>query len=53
VLGDSPLGDFVHLPVRFFVELLTIAASSRPMVIANWYDPTMRPRIHFGAVSDW
>jgi hypothetical protein len=21
--------------------------------MASWYDPTMKPRIHFGAVSDW
>jgi hypothetical protein len=42
-----------HLPLRFLVELLTTAAKSRPMVIASWYDPTMTPLIHFGAVSDW
>lgn len=38
---------------RFWVALLTIAASRRPMVIASWYEPTITPRIHFGAVSDW
>jgi len=38
---------------RFEVALLTMAARSRPIVMAHWYAPTMKPRIHFGAVSDW
>jgi hypothetical protein len=39
--------------MRPFVELLTIAASKSPIVIASWYAPTMDPRIHLGAVSLW
>jgi hypothetical protein len=39
--------------IRSFVELLTIAASKSPMVMASWYAPTIDPRIHFGAVSLW
>jgi hypothetical protein len=39
--------------VRSFVELLTIAASKSPIVMASWYAPTIDPRIHFGAVSLW
>lgn len=38
---------------RLDVALLMTAASSNPMVIANWYAATMKPRIHLGAVSDW
>ena len=38
---------------RSLVELFTIDASNNPIVIANWYAPTMVPRIHFGAVSLW
>jgi hypothetical protein len=39
--------------IRSFVELLTIAARSKPIVMASWYAPTIDPRIHFGAVSLW
>lgn len=39
--------------VRFPVALSTTAASSKPMVMASWYAPTIVPRIHLGAVSDW
>ena len=39
--------------IRSFDELLTIAARSRPTVMASWYAPTIDPRIHFGAVSLW
>lgn len=41
------------LSFRPLVPLLTIAAKNNPIVIASWYAPTMVPRIHFGAVSDW
>lgn len=39
--------------MRLWVALFTTAANNRPTVMANWYEPTMKPRIHFGAVSDW
>lgn len=39
--------------VRSLVELFTMAARNKPMVMASWYVPTTVPRIHFGAVSDW
>jgi hypothetical protein len=37
----------------FFVALRTIEERRAPIVMANWYKPTINPRIAFGEHSDW